>query len=140
MSFYTNREIFYVPIWIQYIWSDNYIRLKYAACKIQRAYRSYHKRKVKRKAMLRDQYFHKSYRHASKKYKRKVKKSKMVWYETDGTIGTLKQAIRCAMTNRIYSFSFIGTDASTHYWKYKGKSKKWINTKSINKYGQIIKS
>lgn len=139
MSFYTNREIFHVPIWVQYIWKHNYICKKYAALKIQRAYRQYTERKTKRKALLKEKYFNKSYRYASKKNTRKVKKSKMTWYETDGTNGTLKQAFRCATRNRIYSFTFVGMDATAHYWKYKKKTKRWIKTKSINKYGQLIK-
>ena len=116
MSFYTNREIFHVPGWVLYIWSENYFVEKSAALKIQGVYKKYIKKNRFRK-LLQKGYFRKSYRYKKNNIKR-VKKSQMRWYETGDGRGTLQQAFEVARKNKLSCFTFVTVTGKSQCWQY----------------------
>ena len=131
MSFYTNPEICHVPAWVEYIWDEDYFVAKSAALKIQSQYRKF-KKKIDRYKLLQKAYFKKSYRYPKKSRRKKVRKSKMRWYETGDGRGTLKQAFRCARTNNMNCFTFVTATGNSQLWHYtRVKSHRMSKTKYL---------
>ena len=112
MSFYTNREIFHVPGWVLYIWSQNYFVEKSAALKIQGVYKKYIE-KIRRRKLLQKGYFRKSYRYTKNNRKTRVKKSQM----------------RVARKNKMSCFTFVTVTGKSQCWQYGRVKRKKIHLK-----------